>query len=260
MHPADRKSRVVIGTISTETGEQITGVIKLFPALEEAAKEARILERLNKLKPDLPTARVLKYEEARGGKFSEEGYKYVLTETEVPGVMVADEADPLGLEEVRRNSGPLFDQLAIVSSDELLVSEGIGYCGDISSLNVKCTPTGYAIVDWSAVNLGDTVRVSPRYIPPEVLKGERPMEVNADIYGLGSLLARTLLGRNAFRDLFPDEGKKTFLKPEMIKGLVPSEVQPFFDIALAEDPYGRVVSGVESAGENYERLKVLFGN
>jgi hypothetical protein len=100
--------------------------------------------------------------------------------------------------------------------------------------------------------------VSPRYIPPEIKNAGEVFEVNADIYALGCLLVRVLLGRERFRQLFPDGGENSYLRPENIMNLVPAETRDFFKVALAEDPLERVVEGASDPMENYRLLKRMF--
>lgn len=252
---------VVFGRVTYDTGEVKDGVIKIFKDVSRAGKERKILGRMEETNPELPLAKVFDYRMGDQVGFPPEAV--VLFETKVEGPRLADEPLPRPLSQVQADGKTLFQELAAVSGDEELVREGVGYCGDISSLNVIRSSGGYSIIDWSG-GQGDSsvIRVSPRYIPPEIIRKQDVLDVNADTFSLGSLFARALLGRDNFRAMFPDngEGKETFLKFDLIKEIVPQSVLGFFKKVLAEDPLERVPEGVTNARDHYLALGRMFGS
>lgn len=123
-----------------------SGIAKLYSDPSSAAKEIEILSELGKLAVE-GSARIIEVMEGANLGF-EKGSLLVL-ESRLGGPKASWRKDPQTLEKVQQNAALMFNHLGVVSSNENLVNQGNGYCGDISAGNVIETSRGYAIVDWS---------------------------------------------------------------------------------------------------------------
>ncbi|GAA2401454.1 hypothetical protein GCM10010404_69060 [Nonomuraea africana] len=167
---------------------------------------------------------------------------YVVTEY-VPGP---------NLEEALRQSGPLrgssLDALAVSVATALTAIHAAGVVHrDLKPSNVLLSPVGPRVIDFGIARALDEIGGvtgtgeligTPRYMAPEVLRGE-PVSAACDVFSWGCLLAFAATGRAPFPgETLPSIIYQVLNTEPVLEGLEPA-LRELVVAALAKDPARR---------------------
>ncbi|MBB3727326.1 serine/threonine-protein kinase [Nonomuraea dietziae] len=167
---------------------------------------------------------------------------YVVTEY-VPGP---------NLEEAVRQSGPLrgssLDALAVSVATALTAIHGAGVVHrDLKPSNVLLSPVGPRVIDFGIARALDEIGGvtgtgeligTPRYMAPEVLRGE-PVSAACDVFSWGCLLAFAATGKAPFPgETLPSIIYQVLNTEPVLEGLEPA-LRELVVASLAKDPAWR---------------------